>query len=82
MLKTKDLDNVKFDAVSLWSDIIESITYAARYSYHITLQTTPGKLLFGSNMLLDIYFQQNYKEMWRRKKKIINYNNKRENVKR
>ena len=33
-------------------------------------------------MLLDINFQQNYKEMWLRKQKLINYNNKRENEKR
>ena len=70
MLRTKDLDNVKFDAVSLWSDILASITFAARYSYHSTLQTTPGKSLFGNDMLLDIYFQPNYKEMWLRKQKL------------
>ena len=33
-------------------------------------------------MLLDIYFQPNYKDMWLRKQTIINYNNKRENKKR
>ena len=33
-------------------------------------------------MLPDNNFQPNYKEMWLRKKKLINYNNKRENTKR
>ena len=46
------------------------------------LQATPVKLVFGHNMLLDINIQPNYKEMWLRKKKLINYNNRRENTKR
>ena len=64
MLKTKDLANVTFDAVSLWSKILTSIVYAVQYSYHITLQANPVKLVFGSDMLLDINFQPNYNEMW------------------
>ena len=71
-----------FDAVSPWSNIIASITYAVRCSYHITLQATPGKLFFRSDMLLEINFQPNYKEMWLRKQKLIKYNNKFENAKR
>ena len=79
MLKTKYLTNITFVAVSLWSEIITSIAYSVRCSYHGTLQATPGKLVFGRDVCLDINFQPNYKEMWIRKKKLINYNNNREN---
>ena len=81
MLNTKDLANITFDTVSPWSDIIMSITYEVQCSYHRTLQDTPGQLVFGCNMLTYINFQPNYKEVWLRKQKIINNNNKRENEK-
>ena len=83
MLKTKDLANVTFDAVALWSDILASIAYAVQYSYYSMLQANPGKLFFSWNMFLDINFQPNYKEIWLRNKKLINNNNnKRESTKR
>ena len=82
MLKTKDLANVTFDAVAPCRKIITYIVYAVRRSYHSTLQATPGKLVFGYDILEDINFQPNYKEMWLMKQKLINYNNKHENAKR
>ena len=82
MLKTKYLVNVMFDAVASWSDITSYIAYAVQCSYHSTLQDTPGQLFFGHDMLLDINFKPNYKDMWLRKKKLINYNNNHENKKR
>ena len=45
-------------------------------------QATLGQLVFGCDMLLDINFQPNYKEVRLREQKLINYNNKRENSKR
>ena len=81
MLKTKYLANVKFDAVVLWGDIFTYIVYAVRCSYHSTLQYIHVQLVFGWDMLLDINFQPNYKEMWLRNRKLIDYNNKGENSK-
>ena len=60
ILKTKYLANVTFDAVAPWSDILAYIVYVVRCSYHITLQTNPGQLVFGIDMLLYINFQPNY----------------------
>ena len=82
MLKTKDMARVMFGAASLWREILASIPYAVRCLCHSTLQATPVQLIFGRDMLLDINFQPNYKEMWLSNKKLINYNNKRENAKR
>ena len=59
MHNTKDIANVTFGAVPPWSNILEYIVYAVRWSYHRMLQATP--------MLLDINFQPNYKDMWPRK---------------
>ena len=70
IIKTKYLDNTTFDAVTLWSNIIASILYEVQCSYHSMLHSTPGKVVFGHDMLLDINFLQNYKEIWLRKKKL------------
>ena len=77
-LKKKDLVNVTFDAVAPWRKILTYIAYTVRCSYHSTLKSTPGQSVIGRDMLLDINFQPNYKDMWLRKTIIINNNNKRE----
>ena len=82
MLKTKDLVNVVFDVVDPWSDILASIAFAVRCSHHSTLNATPGQLVFGRDMLLDIAYVPNYQNTWQRKQKRINYDNIRENSKR
>ena len=79
MLKIKDLAHVTLDAVSMWIDILAYITYAVQFSYHSMLQDTSVQLLFGCNIIIDIHFQPNYKEMCIRNNNIINYNNNREN---
>ena len=83
MLKTKHLVNVKFDELDMWNPILASVAYAIRCcSHHSTLKATPGQLVFGRDMLLDLKFEPNYNEMWAQKQKRINYDNVRENFKR
>ena len=82
MLKTKDLVEVVFDVVDLWSEILASIAYAVRCSYHSTLKGTPGQLVFGRDMLLDLKYEPNYQQVWADKQRRINYDNIRENSKR
>lgn len=82
MLKTKNLKEVQFDVVDPWSAILASVAYAVRCSFHSTLQATPGQLVFGRDMLLNIKFVPNYHKMWADKQKRINYDNVRENSKR
>ena len=82
MLKTKDLVNIEFDELDMWNPILASIAYAIRCSHHSTLNATPGQLVFGRDMLLDLKFEPNYHQMWAQKQKRINYDNVRENSKR
>ena len=82
MLKTKDLVNIKFDELDMWNPILASVAYAIRCRNHSTLNATPGQLIFGRDMLLDLKFDPNYKQMWSQKQKRILYNNARENSKR
>ena len=82
MLKTKDLVNIEFDELDMWSPILASVAYAIRCSHHSTLNTTHGQLVFGRDMLLDLKFETNYEQMWAKKQKRFKYNNIRENSKR
>lgn len=82
MLKTKDLVNIEFDELDMWSPILASVAYAIRCSHHSTLNTTHGQLVFGRDMLLDLKFEPNYEQMWATKQKRFKYNNIRENSKR
>ena len=82
MLKTQDLKEKIFDSWKPWSKILASVAYAIRCSYHSTLLATPGQLVFGRDMLLNIGFEPNYEQVWARKQRRINYNNVRENAKR
>jgi hypothetical protein len=82
MLKTKDLVNIEFDELDMWNPILASVAYAIRCSHHSTLNATPGQLVFGRDMLLDLKFEPNYHQMWAQKQKRINYDNVRENSKR
>lgn len=66
----------------MWSPILASTAYAIRCSHHSTLKATPGQLVFGRDMLLDLKLEPNYNEMWAQKQKHINYDNVIENSKR
>ncbi len=82
MLKTKDLVNVIFDVVDLWSNILASVAYAVRCSHRSTLNATPGQFVFGRDMLLDIAYVPDFQSVWAKKQKSINYDNAREYSKR
>ena len=54
MLVTKDLDNKVFDYIYTWGEILASIEWATRASYHHTIITTPGQALFGRDILFNL----------------------------
>ena len=82
MLKTQDLKEKIFDSWKPWSKILASVAYTLRWSYHSTLQATPGQLVFCRDiMLLSIGFETNYEQVWGWKQQCINYYNVCENAK-
>ena len=54
ILVTKDLDNYIFDHIYPWGENLLSIAWETRASYHRTIMTTPGKYIFGRDMLFDL----------------------------
>ena len=82
MLTSSDLMNQEFDIRDLWTPTLTSIAYAIRCSHHSTLNATPGQLVFGRDMLLDISYTHDYQATWQRKQRQIINDNIRENSKR
>ena len=65
-----------------WPGILAAVAFAVRSTYHTTLKATPGQLVFGRDMILNIKHVADWEAIKQRKQKLINQNNKRENNKR
>jgi len=79
MIKTKELDKFIFDFIDPWGEILSSVAWAIRASYHSTLQATPTELVFGRDMLFNIRKVINWKAITDNKRKQIARDNAREN---
>jgi len=58
------------------------VAFAIRATYHTTLRKTPGQLVFGRDMILNVQDTANWEYIRSRKQKLINKNNRLENAKR
>ena len=80
MIKTKELDTFIFDYIDPWAEVLSSVAWAIRASYHSTLQSTPSQLVFGRDMLFNIKKTINWKLITNNKRKQIVRDNTRENT--
>ena len=62
-----------------WDNILSSVAWAIRSTYHKTLEAMPGQLVFGRDMLLPIAFQANWAHIQNKKQMLINKNSQHEN---
>jgi hypothetical protein len=76
------LEKNYIDEDNPWKAILSATAFAIRSTYHTTLQSTPGQLVFGKDMILNIKHEANWEFIRARKQKIIEKNNKAENAKR
>ena len=65
-----------------WKGILSAVAFAVRSTLHSTLKKTPGQLVFGRDMILNIQHQADWEYIKQKKQNKINENNKRENSKR
>ena len=65
-----------------WSGVLSATMFATRATYHMTNQTMLTQLVFGRDAILNTTFEANWQYIRERKQKIINENNKKENLKR
>jgi hypothetical protein len=61
--------------------ILSATAFAVRSTFHTTtLQKSPGQLVFGRDMILNIQHTANWDYIKQRKQQIIDNNNRRENA--
>jgi len=79
MIRTKDLTNRIFDYIDPWGEILSSIAWAIRASYHSTLGATPAQLVFGRDMIFNLKAIVDWRTITARKQKQVIKDNIREN---
>ena len=82
IIHTFELENNYLDEADPWKAILSATAFAVRSTYQTTLQSTPGQLVFGRDMILNVQHEANWEFIRSRKQKIIDKNNKAENAKR
>jgi hypothetical protein len=82
MLRTFEVENQPTDESDPWSGILSAAAWAVRSTCHATLQSTPGQLVFGRDMIWDMAHVADWQHVKQREQTLIDKNNKRENAKR
>ena len=54
MLRTESLDEKDLDKYCPFGEICSNLCWDIRSSYHTTLKVTPGQLIFGRDVVLDV----------------------------
>jgi transposase InsO family protein len=82
MIHTFETENQFLDKRDPWSGVLGAVACAVCSTYHTTLQSTPGQLVFGQDMIWDIAHAANRQYIKQRQQLLlINKNKTRENKK-
>jgi transposase InsO family protein len=79
IIRTFELEDNYLDEEDPWKGILSATAFAVRSTFHTTLQNSPGQLVFGRDMILNIKHTANWDYIRHRKQNLINKNNMREN---
>ena len=83
LIRSQEIQNDPYvDEDDPWTGILAATAFALRSTYHTTLQATPGQLVFGRDMILNLQFKADWTVIKRRKQDLIHKNNVQENAKR
>jgi hypothetical protein len=75
-------DQPYYDPDDPWGGILAAVAFALRSTYHTTLQATPGQLIFGRDMVLNVQHLTDWTAIRARKQQITHKNNRIKNSKR
>jgi hypothetical protein len=81
MIRTYELENFESDYNCPWSQILANCAREIRSTAHSILDATSAQIVFGRDMLFDLFFMTNYSEI-KNKNKISDLNVDNENTKR
>ena len=65
-----------------WAGILSAATFAMKSTIHMTLNATPGQLVFGCDMILNLKHEADWQAIRQHKQSVINRNDMKENSKR
>jgi hypothetical protein len=68
-------DKPYYDLDDPWGGILMAIAFPLRSMYNTTLQATPGQLVFGSDMVLNVQHLTDWTAIKAGKQQIIHKNN-------
>jgi hypothetical protein len=80
MIRTFELESNYLDEEDPWKGILSATAFAVRSTFHTTLHSSPGQLVFGRDMIFNIQHTANWEYIKQRKQQLIEKNNKRENA--
>ena len=78
-IATFELNKQELPETNPFDSFIASASWAIRSSFHSVLRATPGQLVFGRDMLLDLKFKANWANICLRKQHMIDKGVLREN---
>ena len=79
MLRAKNLKTLDLSPEDPWSEILASVGYAIRATYHTTLGATPAQIIYGRDMINPIEYIAEWDVIRKNKEKSIQKSNDREN---
>jgi hypothetical protein len=82
MLHSHKLEDRNFDYQDPWSQILANCAWAICSTVHSVLNATPAQIVFGRDMLFDLSFTTEYKEIKKRKQEASDTNTHEEHSKR
>ena len=80
MLHTAELDMTDTVSKSDIADFLTNAVWAVRSTYHTVLKTSPGGVIFGRDMLFDVPFLADLKELGEYRQSQTDNNTARENT--
>jgi hypothetical protein len=81
-LRISEIDGREMDETDHWVPFLSSAAYAIRITFHATLEATPGKVVFGRDMVLPIKFMLDWGAIEQQRQKEMGRNYRRENASR
>jgi hypothetical protein len=69
LLRTAEIDGREMDEKDPCGPFLSSAAYAIFSTFHTTLEVTPGKLVFGRDMVLPIKFMADWGAIEQRRQK-------------
>jgi hypothetical protein len=81
IIRTFELESIYLDEENPWKGILSATAFALQSTFHTTLRSTPGQLVFGRDMIFNIKHEANWEFIRKRKQQLIEKNNEAESAK-